>query len=64
MPFDLNFEVPQSNNELDSYNESTYSPPPSRAEELLYTESHHDMTSIGQGSYGQKNFADIYSPQG
>ncbi|GFZ09394.1 hypothetical protein Acr_20g0012020 [Actinidia rufa] len=64
MPFDFNFEVPQSNQDCDSHNVSTYSPPPPWSEELLYTESHHDMTSIGQGTYGQQNFADIYSPQG
>ncbi|XP_057469661.1 uncharacterized protein LOC130758739 [Actinidia eriantha] len=64
MPFDFNFEVPQSNQDWDSHHVSTYSPPPPWSEELLYTESHHDMTSIGQGSYGQQNFADIYSPRG
>ncbi|GFS29040.1 hypothetical protein Acr_00g0005100 [Actinidia rufa] len=64
MPFDFNFEVPQSNQDWDSHHVSTYSPPPPWSEELLYTESHHDMTSIGQGTYGQQNFADIYSPQG
>ncbi|GFY81253.1 hypothetical protein Acr_01g0010620 [Actinidia rufa] len=63
MPFDFNFEVPQSNQDWDSHHVSTYSPPPPWSEELLYTESHPDMTSIGQLSYGQQNFADIYSPQ-
>ena len=43
-PFNFDFEVPQFNYEWESYNEPTYSPPPSRSEELLYTESHHDMT--------------------
>ena len=64
MPFNFNFEVPQSNQDWDSHHVSTYSPPPPWSEELLYTESHHDMTSIGQGSYGQQNFTNIYSPRG
>ncbi|PSR98131.1 Nitrogen regulatory protein like [Actinidia chinensis var. chinensis] len=64
MPFVFNFEVPQSNQDWDSHHVSTYSPPPPWSEELLYIKSHHDMTSIGRGTYGQQNFADIYSPQG
>ena len=64
MPLDFNFEIPLSDYEWDCYNPSTNPPPPPWSEELLYTKSHPDMTSIGQGSYGQQNFADIYSSQG
>lgn len=47
MPFDFNFEVPQANQDWDSHHVSTYSPPSHWSEELLYTKSYHDMTSIG-----------------